>query len=100
MVEKLSTPDEQRVGENLPFKGSSALLNQRLLLKTDFSAVLKPSRRFSASPLRVLCRGNDLGLSRIGIIVPKKIVRLATSRNRHRRVIGSGLDSSKKLTKC
>ena len=35
----------------------------------------------------MLYRKNNLGLSRIGIVVPKKVVRLATSRNRHKRLI-------------
>ena len=91
MVEKSLTLEEQRVGKNLPFKkleSASFSKSEKLLLKTDFSAVFSnPRWRFSASPLRMLCRSNDLGLSRIGIIVPKKIVRLATSRNRHKRVI-------------
>ena len=91
MVEKSSTPDEQRVGKNLPFKKletASFSKSEKLLLKADFSIVFsKPHWRFSASPLRMLCRRNDLGLSRIGIIVPKKIVRLATARNRHKRLI-------------
>jgi ribonuclease P protein component len=91
MVEKSSTPDEQRVGKNLPFKKlecASFSKSEKLLLKADFSAVFSnPHWRVSANPLRMLCRRNDLGLSRIGIIVPKKIVRLATSRNRHKRVI-------------
>ena len=91
MVEKSSTQDEQRVGKNLPFKkleSASFSKSEKLLLKTEFSAVFSnPHRRFSACPVRMLCRRNDLDLSRIGIIVPKKIVRLATSRNRHKRVI-------------
>ena len=91
MVEKSSMPDEQRVEKNLPFKnleGASFSKSEKLLLKSDFSTVFNnPHWKFSASPLRMLCRRNDLGLSRIGIIVPKKIVRLATSRNRHKRVI-------------
>ena len=91
MVEKSSTPDEQRVGKNLPFKkieSASFRKSEKLLLRADFSAVFSnPHWKFSASSLRMLCRRNDLGLSRIGIIVPKKIVRLATSRNRYKRVI-------------
>ncbi len=91
MVEKSSTRDEQRVEESLPFKkleSASFSKSEKLLLKADFSAVFKnPNGRFSANPLRMLYRKNDLGLSRIGIIVPKKIVRLATSRNRHKRLI-------------
>ena len=100
MVEKSSTPDEQRVGKNSPSKElKSAAFNksEKLLLKADFSAVFNnPHWRFSASPLRMLCRRNDLGLSRMGIIVPKKIVRLATSRNRHKRVIKEQFRLAKK----
>ena len=91
MVEKSSTPDEQKVEKNLPFKNpysASFSKSEKLLSRADFSAVFSnPHWRFSASPLRMLCRRNDLGLSRIGIIVPKRFVRLATSRNRHKRVI-------------
>ena len=91
MVEKSSTQDEQKVGKNLPFEElerASFSKSEKLLLRADFSAVFSnPHWRFSASPLRMLCRRNDLNLSRIGIIIPKKIVRLATSRNRHKRVI-------------
>ena len=91
MVEKSSTPGEQRVEKSLPYKkvkGASFSKSEKLLIKADFSAVFRnPNGRFSADPLRMLYRKNDLGLSRIGIIVPKKIVRLATSRNRHKRII-------------
>ena len=91
MVEKSSTPGEQKVENDLPFKkldSASFRKSERLLLKADFSTVFrKPDGRFSTDPLRMLYRKNDLGLSRIGIIVPKKIVRLATVRNRHKRLI-------------
>ena len=91
MVEKSLTPDEQRVEKNSPskkFESTAFSKSEKLLLKADFSAVFSnPHWRFSASPLRMLCRRNNLGLSRIGIIVPKKFVRLATSRNRYKRVI-------------
>jgi ribonuclease P protein component len=91
MVEKSSTPGERRVEKGLPsskVKSASFRKSEKLLLKTDFSAVFRnPDGRFSTNPLRMLYRKNDFGLSRIGIIVPKKIVRLATSRNRHKRVI-------------
>ena len=91
MVEKSSTLDEQKVENDLPFKkleDASFSKSEKLLLKADFSTVFKrPDGRFSTDPLRMLYRKNDLGLSRIGIIVPKKIVRLATTRNRHKRLI-------------
>jgi ribonuclease P protein component len=91
MVEKSSTRGERREEKGLPFnklESASFSKSEKLLLKADFSAVFKnPSGRLSASPLRMLYRKNDLGLSRIGIIVPKKIVRLATSRNRNKRLV-------------
>ena len=91
MVEKSSTLGEQKVENDLPFKkleSASFRKSEKLLLKGDFSAVFRrPDGRFSTDPLRMLYKKNDLGLSRIGIIVPKKIVRLATARNRHKRLI-------------
>ncbi len=84
-------PGGQRVEKGLPFKkleGTSFSKSEKLLHKEDFSAVFRnPNGRFSDDPLRMLYSKNGLGLSRIGIIVPKKIVRLATSRNRYKRVI-------------
>ena len=91
MVERSSTQGEQRVEKSLPFrelKSTSFSKSEKILLKADFSAVFKdPNGRFSTNPLRIYYRKNNLGLSRIGIIVPKKIVRLATSRNRNKRLI-------------
>ena len=91
MVEKSSTLGEQRVEKDLPSEkdeSASFIKSERLVLKADFSAVFRnPNGRFSTNALRMLYMKNDLGLSRIGIIIPKKIVRLATSRNRHKRVI-------------
>ena len=91
MVEKSSTPGEQRVEKDLPYKELGSVSfhkSERLLLKADFSAVFgAPNGRFSTNSLSMLYRKNDLELSRIGIIVPKKIVRLATARNRHKRLL-------------
>ncbi len=91
MVEKSSTRGEQRVEKGLPFRTgtvTSFSKSERLLLKSDFSAVFKEANgRFSTNPLRLIYRKNDLGLSRIGIVIPKRIVKLATSRNRHKRLI-------------
>ena len=91
MVEKSSTPGEQKVEKNLPYnklESASFSKREKLFLKEDFSAVFRtPNGRFSTNPLRVLYRKNNLGLSRIGIIVPKKVVGLATSRNRYKRLI-------------
>ena len=91
MVEKSSTPGEQRVEKGLPsskVKSASFRKSENLLLKTDFSAVFSaPSGQFTTNALRMLYRENVLGLSRVGIIVPKKIFRLASVRNRYKRLI-------------
>ena len=91
MVERSLTPGEQKVEKGLPYKGcksSSFGKSEKLLLKKDFSDVFRsPTGRFSADSLRILYRRNDHGLSRIGVIVPKKVVRLATKRNRYKRLI-------------
>ena len=99
MVEKSSTPGEQRVGKDSQYKGfksASFGKSERLLLKKDFSEVFRtPTGRFSANSLRILYRKNDQGLSRIGIIVPKKVVKLATTRNRYKRLIKEQFRRSK-----
>ena len=101
MVEKSSTPDEQRVEKGLPYKELGSVSfnkSERLVLKADFSAVFEtPGGRFSTNSLSMLYRKNDLELSRIGIIVPKKIVRLATARNRHKRLLKEQFRRAKKF---
>ena len=91
MVEKSSTPDERREGKGLPYKNlrsASFDKSERLFLKSDFSAVFNaPSGRFTTNGLRMLYRENDLELSRIGIIIPKRFVKLASARNRYKRLI-------------
>ena len=91
MVEKSSTPDEQRVEKTYRLKSSKSASfrkSEKLLLKTDFSAVFSnPHWTFLGQPTKNAVQEERSGFSRIGIIVPKKIVRLATSRNRHKRVI-------------
>ena len=91
MVERSLTPGVRKVGKDSPYKGfrrRSFSKLERLLFKKDFSAVFSdPTGRFSANSLRILYRNNDQGLSRVGIIVPKKVVRLATTRNRYKRLI-------------
>ena len=84
-------PDEQKEGKDLPYskaKTTTFSRSERLLSKTDFSEVFGgPTGRFSAGPVRVLYRKNNLGCSRIGIIVPKKLIRLSTERNRYKRLV-------------
>ena len=101
MVEKSLTPGELREGKDLlyrEFKNASFGKSEKLLLKSDFSAVFNaPSGRYTTNPFRMLYRENHLGLSRIGIVIPKKFVRLATSRNRYKRLIR---EQFRRVKKC
>ena len=84
-------PDEQKVERDLPYRasrGSSFLRSERLLTTSDYSTVFDaPTARFSAKSLSLLYKKNDWGFSRVGIIMPKKFVKLATRRNRFKRLI-------------
>ena len=91
MAEKSSMLGEPKEEKGLPYrkiKDATFSRSQRLLSKTDFSAVFgSPTGRFSINPIRLLYRRNDQGISRIGIIIPKKFIRLATGRNRYKRIV-------------
>ena len=91
MAEKSSMLGEPKEEKGLPYrkiKDATFSRSQRLLSKTDFSAVFgSPTGRFSINPIRLLYRNNNLGFSRIGIIVPKKLVRLSAERNRYKRLV-------------
>jgi len=58
----------------------------------DFSSVFRFCRRqrqhaFRRTCLELLVRPNDLGQARLGLVVAKRILKLAVARNRTRRVI-------------
>ena len=84
-------PGEQKEEKSLPCETAESATfsrSERLLLKSDFSVVFKaPTGTYSTEPIRLIYRKNNLELSRLGIIIPKKIVRLATARNRSKRLI-------------
>jgi ribonuclease P protein component len=62
--------------------------SQRLPNAAAFSAVFKASELRAGSPeLLLLARHNDLETARLGVIVSKKNCRLATGRNRLKRLI-------------
>ena len=59
----------------------------RLLRSSDFQAVFDDAPfRASHKHLLVLARPNNLGRSRLGLIIAKKHVRLAVQRNRIKRI--------------
>jgi ribonuclease P protein component len=62
--------------------------NVRLLKSVEFQAVFdKVSRRYSSKGFLVLSKPNNLSYARLGMITPKKIVRLAVKRNLFKRLI-------------
>lgn len=60
---------------------------QRLLHSRDFSLVFKqPALRFSTPQLLVLAQPNELGVARMGLVISRKNVGCAVSRNRIKRL--------------
>lgn len=60
---------------------------ERLAKKKDFDRVFSEGKAVKDKSLRLLAAPNDIGEPRIGLAVPKRLVRLATRRNRLRRLI-------------
>lgn len=58
---------------------------QKLKAKTDFNRVFKNGKKNIAKNFAVFFVPNNLAFSRLGIIIPKKNVRLAVSRNAFKR---------------
>jgi ribonuclease P protein component len=60
---------------------------QRLLHSRDFSQVFsQPSFRFSTPQLLVLAQPNETGVARLGLVISRKNVGCAVSRNRIKRL--------------
>jgi ribonuclease P protein component len=58
------------------------------LRKTDeFSSVFRFRRAQRGTRLDIFFRQNDLGFSRLGLVVPKRVLSRAVDRNRAKRVI-------------
>jgi ribonuclease P protein component len=60
---------------------------RRLQSDGDFQRLWKSGKRFSLANLKLIYSANDLGYPRLGISIAKKQVRLATARNRLKRVV-------------
>lgn len=60
----------------------------RLLKPAEFKGVFdSPPLRFSAGEILLLAKPGSSGLSRLGVVAPKKACRLATGRNRFKRQV-------------
>jgi ribonuclease P protein component len=61
--------------------------SQRLLHSRDFSQVFsEPALRFSTPQLLILAQHNELGVARLGLVISRKNVGCAVSRNRIKRL--------------
>ena len=62
--------------------------DRRLFRPGEFDRVLKArDMRRDSGPLRILIKYNDLPHARLGLIVPKRWVRMAHDRNRYKRIL-------------
>ncbi|MGA7949775.1 MAG: ribonuclease P protein component [Thiobacillaceae bacterium] len=60
---------------------------QRLLKGTDFEAVFAARLYYRSRSYLVMCRPNELGYARLGMVVGKRQFKRAVDRNRMRRII-------------
>lgn len=61
--------------------------HEHLLKSKQFSVVYKKGRSYRSDYLVAYCLPNDTGITRIGFSISSKKVRLATDRNRLRRLV-------------
>jgi ribonuclease P protein component len=60
---------------------------QRLLRETEFAAVFAARRYHRSRSYLVMCRPNELGYARLGMVVARRQFKRAVDRNRMRRII-------------
>ena len=66
--------------------GYSFPSSARLTRKTDFDRVFRgPDTRLRIEPLRLLAVPNRMGGARLGLVVPKRVLKRAVDRNRVKR---------------
>lgn len=64
--------------------------SQRLLKKADYDYVFEQAKKIATSDFIVLYRKNDLGYSRLGLAISKKMLAKAHDRNRVKRLLREG----------
>jgi ribonuclease P protein component len=76
-----------------------SISRHRLRNASEFDAVFKNNRyRVSSEAFLFLAIKNDLGCSRLGMVIGKKNVKLATRRNRVKRALRATFDQKFHLT--
>ncbi len=88
MDEQLLLPEDPKVGLSLLFKKSNKTFSSNFRIKKseEFNVVLKEIP-FKNKYLLLFKRNNKLGISRLGIIVRKKVINKAVLRNSFKRMI-------------
>lgn len=88
MDEQLLLPEDLKVALSLLFKKSNQKFSSNFRIKKaeEFNVVLKEIP-FKNKYLLLYKRNNELGISRLGIIVRKKVINKAVMRNSFKRMI-------------
>jgi len=67
--------------------GARRYTRKQRLRGEDIDALLASGKGLRRAGVSVQTRANDLGCSRLGLIIPRRVVRRAVDRNRLRRVL-------------
>lgn len=74
-------------------------VHKRLRTPQDYKAVFAKPKRSNSSYFKVLARPNGKSVSRLGVIVAKKVIRRAVVRNRVKRLIRESFRRHQELLK-
>ncbi|MCY4144204.1 MAG: ribonuclease P protein component [Gammaproteobacteria bacterium] len=62
--------------------------HQRLTNSSEYEPVLNhPDGVFRSGPIRILAKSSALGNARLGLVIPKRVVRKSTDRNGIKRIV-------------
>jgi ribonuclease P protein component len=74
---------------------------KRLRCRDEFTAVFsKAEHRFRQDKLHLIALGQSLGMSRLGLVIPKKMLKKAVHRNRLKRIIRDNFRRQNWIVPC
>lgn len=73
---------------------------RRLLKRIDFDHVFNQAKKVTVSDFTLLYRNNEVGYSRLGLVIPKKIIAKAHDRNYIKRLIRETFRLRQDLPSC
>lgn len=80
-------PDGENRDNERSRNGEKFRKREHILKSKQFSAIYKKGRSCKSDYLAAYCLPNNIGITRIGFSISSKKIRLATTRNRLRRLI-------------